>query len=85
MGVRTVRLDKDAEEVLEQLVKETGLSISAIFREGLLALCDRLPERPRRLPFEIYEELDLGPGGYAIAPSTETRQGVRTAIRKQAD
>jgi hypothetical protein len=83
MGLRTVRLDKEAEEILEQLVRNTGLSVSAIFREGLLALRDHLIEKPRRLPFEIYEKLDLGPGGYATAPSTETRQGVRAAIRKR--
>jgi hypothetical protein len=83
MGVRTVQLDEGTEEILERLVRDTGLSISAIFKEGLLALRDRLPEGSRRLPFEIYEALDLGPGGYAIAPSTETRKGVTIAIRKK--
>jgi predicted RNase H-like HicB family nuclease len=34
-------------------------------------------------PYEIYEELDLGPGGYAVAPSTEIRQGVQDAIRRK--
>jgi hypothetical protein len=34
----------------------------------------------RRTPYEIYKELELGPGGYAIVPSTETRRGVREAI-----
>jgi hypothetical protein len=81
MGLRTVRLDDDTEEVLEQLVKRTGLSSSAVFKEGLLALRDRLVEQPRRTPYEIYEELDLGPGGYAIAPSTETRRGVQQALQ----
>ena len=33
MGTRTVRLDEDTEEVLEQLVKGTGLSISAVFKD----------------------------------------------------
>lgn len=40
-------------------------------------------ENPVRTPFEIYGELDLGPGGYAIAPSTETRSGVLTALRRK--
>ena len=83
MGWRTIQLDEKAEEILDRLVKSTGLSVSAIFKEGLLALRDRLPDRPSRLPFEIYEGLDLGPGGYAIASSTETRQEVRLAIRKK--
>lgn len=48
---------------------------------------DQLPEEDiqhqRRTPQEIYESLDLGPGGYAIAPSTETRRGVREALRRK--
>ena len=83
MGTRTVRLDEDTEEVLEQLVKGTGLSISAVFKEGLMALRDRLTNEPRRSPFEIYQELDLGPGGYATVPSTETRRGVREALQRK--
>ena len=83
MASRTVRLDEDTEEVLEQLVQGTGLSISAVFKQGLLALRDRLAEQPKRSAFEIYEELDLGPGGYSVAPSTQTRQGVQDAIRRK--
>lgn len=83
MGLRTVRLDEDTEEILEQLVKGTGLSISAVFKEGLMALRNQLANEPRRSPFEIYQELDLGPGGYATVPSTETRRGVREALQRK--
>ncbi len=83
MATRTVRLDEDSEEILEELVQDTGLSISAVFKQGLLALRERVAEQPHRTAYEIYEELDLGPGGYAIAPSTETRRGVREALRRK--
>ena len=83
MAVRTVRLDDDSEQILRRLVEETGMSISAVLKEGLLALQDRAASAPRRTAYEIYAELDLGPGGYAIAPSTETRSGVREAIRRK--
>jgi len=83
MALRTVRLDEDTEEILEQLVSSTGLSISAVFKQGLMALRERLSGEGSRSAYEIYEELDLGPGGYAIAPSTETRRGVREAIRRK--
>jgi hypothetical protein len=83
MASRTVRLDEDTEEVLEQLVKGTGLSISAVFKQGLMALRDQLAAQPQRTPYDIYQELDLGPGGYAVAPSTETRRGVQEAIRRK--
>jgi hypothetical protein len=33
--------------------------------------------------YDIYHELDLGPGGYSSAPSTETRRGAREAILKK--
>ncbi len=84
MALRTVRLDDDSEQILKELMMETGKSISAVLKEGLLALLDRQSQMaPRRTAWEIYEELDLGPGGYAIAPSTEVRQGVQEAIRRK--
>jgi hypothetical protein len=83
MALRTVRLDEDSEQILGQLVEETGMSISAVLKEGLLALRARLAESPRRTAYEIYEELDLGPGGYAVAPSTEVRRGVQEAVRRK--
>lgn len=83
MAAHTVRLDEDSGEILEELVEETGLPIQDLLRQGLLALRQQLPRPGRRHPYEIYQELDLGPGGYAIAPSTETRRGVQEAIRRK--
>lgn len=83
MAVRTVRLDDDSERILSELTEQTGMTISAVLKEGLLALRNRRTELPRRTAYEIYQELDLGPGGYAIAPSTESRRGVREALRRK--
>lgn len=85
MARRIVRLDDDSEEILEQLIKATGLSTSGVLKEGLRALSDRLEaeKTPGRFAFEIYEELDLGPGGYAKAPSDEVREGVLAALRRK--
>jgi hypothetical protein len=84
MAVRTVRLDDDSEKILKELIMETGLSISTLLKEGLIVLRERRAKAaPRRMAWEIYEELDLGSGGYAIAPSTEVRRGVQEAIRKK--
>jgi hypothetical protein len=85
MAVRTVRLDDDTEKILDQLVEGTGMSISALLKQGLLALKDQMSPQPQRAAYEIYEELDLGPGGYAVAPSTETRRGVQAAIRRKLE
>jgi hypothetical protein len=83
MASRTVRLDDDTEKILEQLVAGTGLSISAVFKQGILALRDKIAAKPDRTAYDVYRELDLGPGGYASAPSTETRRGAREEILRK--
>jgi hypothetical protein len=46
----------------------------------LLAYHQKMATTPSVLPYEIYQSLDLGPGGYAMAPSTETRRAVQLAL-----
>lgn len=83
MALRTVRLDSEAEEALRRVVDATGLSISGALTRGLLVLSEEVTGQASRTPYEVYARLDLGPGGDAIAPSTETRRGVRRAIRRK--
>lgn len=83
MGLRTVRLNEEAEETLRYVVKRTGLSISRALAQGILSLRDRLARDARPVPYDVYAGLDLGPGGYAVAPSTDTRRGVRKAIQRK--
>jgi len=83
MATRTVRLDDDAERTLQEVRDATGLPISAALKAGLRSLREHLKNESTRRPYDIYKELDLGPGGYAIAPSTETREGVRQALRRK--
>jgi hypothetical protein len=83
MGVRTVRLDEEAEKAFADIVHTTGLSISGALKQGLLVLRTQLTQQAPPAPYDIYAELDLGPGGYAVAPSTETRRGVQEAIKRK--
>ena len=83
MASRTVRLDREAEKVLADIVRATGLSLSAVLKQGLLALGEDVARRANPVPYDVYRELDLGSGGYAIASSTRTRDGVRTAIQRK--
>jgi hypothetical protein len=76
-------LDKEAEAALRQIRDATGLPISEALKQGLQALKQRVSEESTRSPFDVYRRLDLGPGGYANAPSTDTRRGVTTALRKK--
>jgi hypothetical protein len=83
MGIRTVRLDEETEKVLAEILTVTGLSVSAAMKKGLLVLRDDVVQETQRVPYDIYRELDLGRGGYAVAPATQTRRGVRAAIRRK--
>lgn len=55
----------------------------APLRRGLEPQLENLRSEVKRTPYEAYRELNFGPGGYAIAPSTETRQGVTVALGKK--
>lgn len=83
MRTRTVRLDKETEETLQEIRRATGLSISAVLKRGLLAFRQEVSREAVRTPYEFYQEIDLGPGGYASVPSTETRRGVRAAVARK--
>ena len=83
MATRTVRLDDEAEAALQQIRQATGLPISEALKQGLRSLRQRVVEEAERTPYDVYQQLDLGPGGYAIAPSTDTRRGVADALRRK--
>lgn len=82
MSTRTVRLDSEAENALEEIRAATGLSISQSLKRGLTLLQQEIRDESRGEPWEVYERLDLGPGGYAIAPSDAGRAAVRAAIER---
>ena len=83
MGTRTVRLDPEAEELLGEIMKLTGMNISAALKEGLVQLRAKLRHETSTRPWDLDESLDLGPGGYAVSPSAETRKGVVRALRRK--
>jgi hypothetical protein len=83
MATRTVRLDKETERVLSEVRAATGLPISAAIKRGLRALQAHVRQTPVRTPYEVYAELDLGPGGYALASSADVRGGVRRALKRK--
>ncbi len=83
MSVRTVRLDDDAEATLAALRKQTGLSISDVLKRGLEAYAEAVREGTAARPFDIYRRLDLGPGGYAIAPAKDAKSAVLEVLREK--
>ena len=83
MVTRTVRLDDDAERTLERLRNLTGLSISEVLKRGLIAYQNEAMRETERRPIDIYRELDLGAGGYAVAPARDAKRAVAAAIRRK--
>ena len=83
MGTRTVRLDEEAEKTLAKLRKVTGLSISEVLKRGLSAYEEQAMQQAFRNPFAIYRKLDLGKGGYAIAPARRAKSAVKEAIHRK--
>ena len=45
----------------------------------------QLNEESNQKPYDIFRALDLGDGGYSVAPSTQSKHAVRRAIRKKLD
>jgi hypothetical protein len=83
MATRTVRLDDEAEAALRQIRETTGLPITEALKRGLRSLLKEVRSEAISTPYDVYSKLDCGPGGYAVAPSTETRRGVKDALRKK--
>lgn len=83
MATRTVRFDKETERVLDEVRAATGLPISEVLKRGVRALQTQVRDAPVRGAYEVYSKLELGSGGSAIASSSDTRRGVRLALRRK--
>jgi hypothetical protein len=81
MATRTVRLDAESERLLDDLQRATGESVSSLLKRGLVALSDATRDQAARSPFSVYAELELGPGGYARAPSRLSKQSIRGVLQ----
>jgi hypothetical protein len=68
--------------MLEQIQRQTGLSVSGVLKTGLLAARNELRRAASAAPYEIYERIDLGPGGTSRAPARRAKQAIRAVLRK---
>jgi hypothetical protein len=83
MGIRTVRLDDETERELARLRNATGLSISEVLKRGLEAYRAQVAGESLRTPYEIFKQLDLGPGGRARSPARQAKVAVADLIRRK--
>lgn len=80
---RSVRLDAEAEHALAEIQRRTGDSISEALKRGLLAAERELRSQPAVRAWQVYERIDLGPGGYAKVPAREVKQRMGELLRKK--
>lgn len=83
MGTRTVRFDEETEKALSRLLKRTGLSISDVLKRGVQTYEQRAQQDGSVRPYEIYRRLELGKGGWSIAPANDGKRAVRDAIHRK--
>jgi len=83
MGIRTVRLDGEAEQALAKLRRLTGLSISEVLKRGLMTYSAAALKQEPCKPYGIFEHLDLGEGGHARAPAKNAKESVIEVIREK--
>ena len=80
-----VFLDEEAEQALQAIRQMAKLNLSDALKQGLVLLQQHLniSQTQAIKPFDIYKQLDLGEGGYAIAPSSQAKEGVKAALQKK--
>lgn len=83
MATHTVRFDAEAEQTLAEITSATGLSVSAVLKKGLIVLREQIEQENAVSPYEVYQQLDLGPGGYVDTASTQTKDAAREKIRQK--
>ena len=83
MGIRTVRLDDETEVTLAMLRKATNTSISEVLKRGIKAYRQLSQQEGVARPYDIYKRIELGKGGWALAPAKDAKRAVREAIRRK--
>jgi hypothetical protein len=83
MGMRTVRLDERTEKTLEKLRKSTGLTISEVLKRGVEAYAEKAEGIERSRPYDVFEKIELGDGGWALGRARDAKRKVRDAVARK--
>lgn len=83
MSTKTVRMEPEDEKVLERILRRTGWTASDALKRGLRSLEKEVSKQPATSAFDIYSNLDLGPGGYAAGPASKSRETAARVIKRK--
>jgi hypothetical protein len=80
-----LRCSKRAQVIVFKQLSSSGNSqrASEVLKHGLSASETDVLEQARRKPYEIFRQLDLGAGGYAIAPARDAKSALAEVIRRK--
>lgn len=77
-------MEPEDEKRLERIRRRTGWATSDALRRGLRALERDISSEATSRAFDIYASLNLGPGGYAAGPASQSRETARRVIAQKA-
>ena len=83
MGTRSVRLDDEAEQALEDIMARTTLSISDAIKQGLMSYREIALKTSIRKPSDFFETFDLGEGGYSVESARNSKETIRNNMRNK--
>lgn len=81
MSTRSVRLDDEAEQALEDITERTGMSISDAIKQGLISYRDIAMKTAMKHPADFFETFNLGEGGYTIGAARDSQALLKERIR----
>jgi hypothetical protein len=73
-------MEPEDEKRLGRIRRQTGWTTSDALKRGLRSLERDLADDAASNAYAVYASLDLGPGGYAAGPASQTRETARRVI-----
>lgn len=83
MGTRSVRLDKEAESALTDIVDRTGLSISDAIKQGLITYREKALSMTTKTPSQFFRDFDLGHGGYSFGAARDSKRLLKEKLHSK--
>lgn len=83
MAMIRVRLNPEGEETLRRITESTGLTISEVIRQSLRDFDRKVQAQRKKSAYEIYKEIQLGSGGWAIDDSLHVSRGMTKVLKRK--